>query len=80
MKFDLEKIKRMLGFKTREVVENESLEVTVTVDDEISLENEESFDNEENDKIVEDVVKEEIKEEKNVENISSIVEKNVYLI
>lgn len=46
MKFDLEKIKRMLGFKTREVVENESLEVTVTVDDEISLENEESFDNE----------------------------------
>lgn len=75
MKFDLEKIKRMLGFKTREVVENESLEVTVTVDDEISLENEESFDNEKNDKIVEDVVKEEIKEEKNVENISSIVEK-----
>lgn len=75
MKFDLEKIKRMLGFKTREVVEDESLEVTVTVDDEISLENEESFDNEENDKIVEAVVKEEIKEEKNVENISSIVEK-----
>lgn len=75
MKFDLEKIKRMLGFKTREVVEDESLEVTVIVDDEISLENEESFDNEENDKIVEAVVKEEIKEEKNVENISSIVEK-----
>lgn len=45
------------------------------MDDEISLENEESFDNEKNDKIVEDVVKEEIKEEKNVENISSIVEK-----